>query len=490
MKILILQLARLGDIYSTYPVLNAIRRNHPTAQIDLLVRKKFAAATDLLTSVSNIKILDTADILSDVVYGNVNDCANSKVFTQCSTKMNSFLSSLKNEKYDRIINLSFSPLSSYLTYYISSTNTEVRGYTRHTDGFLSLPDDASAYFYAQVGISKFNRFHIVDLMAEVANEIIQDEDWTNIKKVEMPTEALSLQNQKYIVVHCGASTQNKQYPAAKWNHLLRKMIAKYEMPICLIGSDTEKDLVQRSIVGLESGKIHNFCGKFNLNQSLALIQKAEFLIGADSAPIHMASLVGTPVLNLSCRAVNFWETGPRSPDSIILYSDNIDAITSDSIIEACDYYIHNKALQKNFIHIQNYTGEKTIQVDTNYDFEWLLLQALYQGQALPVSEQVIFYDALSQVSELNEIAIVQLQNCVENKNYNADIISRVDELIFTIAMQVPSIQVMTSWLKTEKIRCGPDSLQATANKYLNIHLNMDALLNTYLGDNQQDEVTA
>ncbi len=37
MKILVLQLARLGDIYMSWPMIRAVKRKYPNAEIDIQV---------------------------------------------------------------------------------------------------------------------------------------------------------------------------------------------------------------------------------------------------------------------------------------------------------------------------------------------------------------------------------------------------------------------------------------------------------------------
>jgi ADP-heptose:LPS heptosyltransferase len=56
MRILCLQLARLGDILNTRPVLNAILRSFPNAQIDLLVRERYSSATLGIDSRIRVKV--------------------------------------------------------------------------------------------------------------------------------------------------------------------------------------------------------------------------------------------------------------------------------------------------------------------------------------------------------------------------------------------------------------------------------------------------
>ena len=126
MKILVLQLARFGDIYLTWPTLRALHRAHPGAEIHFLVREKFLGATNGLANVI-VHTLPTADLL-----GGTNGTIESR-FTEWLTPIGG--------EWDMIVNLSFSPASSYLTDLLRTQKTIVRGYTRHADGFLAIPDD-------------------------------------------------------------------------------------------------------------------------------------------------------------------------------------------------------------------------------------------------------------------------------------------------------------------------------------------------------------
>lgn len=160
MKILILELARLGDIYQTWPALRGLRRLYPEAQIHVLTRSRFEAAFDGLEVVDERKILPSRDLMAPLVQPQMDVKASHDL-------VGKFVDSLKAEKYDWILNFSFSPLSSYLTHAIADNRSDVRlsGYSRTSDGFLAIPDDMSAYFYAQVGINKPNRFHLAEIFA-------------------------------------------------------------------------------------------------------------------------------------------------------------------------------------------------------------------------------------------------------------------------------------------------------------------------------------
>ena len=160
MKILVLQLARLGDIYMSWPAIRALRRQFPEAEIHVLTRPRFAGAFEGLTAVHKIHLLPTKDILAPLVQPKM-------AVQESFDRLTKFVDELYFMNFDKVYNLSFSPLSSYLTHYVSNSETEVHGYTRFRDGFFCIPDDMSAYFYAQVGIDRPNRFHLIEIFGSI-----------------------------------------------------------------------------------------------------------------------------------------------------------------------------------------------------------------------------------------------------------------------------------------------------------------------------------
>src|SRR4051812_26652572 len=129
MKILILQLARLGDIFLSRPAIRALKDQFPEAQIEIMVRYRFRHALAGLVQVDRIWFLDSRTILRPVLEDPQN-------WRESSHELDQLIADLRGQGYERIINLSFSPMSSYLTHAITTESTEVRGYTRSSDGYL------------------------------------------------------------------------------------------------------------------------------------------------------------------------------------------------------------------------------------------------------------------------------------------------------------------------------------------------------------------
>jgi hypothetical protein len=178
----------------TWPVLRALKRIHPDCELHLLTRSKFEAATEGLKCVDRHLQLPTTSILEPMIRPVLD-------IDVSVERLGRFIDELKAEEYDWVINFTFSPVSSYLTHAISGPNTRVTGYTRHSDGFLSIPDEVSAYFYAQVGVNSFNRVHLTDIFVSMLGYEYADADW-DPPQVDGRDFGLP---EKFILVHIGAS---------------------------------------------------------------------------------------------------------------------------------------------------------------------------------------------------------------------------------------------------------------------------------------------
>ena len=223
MRILVLQLARFGDIYQSWPTLHALQRRYPESELHVLVRSRFRDALNDFPGIT-IHALPTAEILTPILAGGTEDEANQRLLA--------FLEPLRGLQFDLIVNLSFSPMSSYLADLLAPANCSIRGYCRMSDGHLRLPDDASAYFYAQVGIGRWNRYHITDIFAAVAGVELKDEDFA-----WAPPQSSG--PRRGVLVHLGASTLEKTYAPELWVQALCSLVKATTETVTLIGSPSE-----------------------------------------------------------------------------------------------------------------------------------------------------------------------------------------------------------------------------------------------------------
>lgn len=114
--------------------------------------------------------------------------------------------------------------------------------------------------------------------------------------------------QRLFVLHVGAGTRAKRWPAEHFAELLCRIVVELDGRIVLIGG-ADEIAVARSVTGeLKWPHIADFTGRLTLREAAAVIELADVFVGADSGPAHLAASVGTPavVLFSGTNHVNEW----------------------------------------------------------------------------------------------------------------------------------------------------------------------------------------
>lgn len=453
MKILYIQLARLGDIYLSWPLLHASLRN-PEAEVHFLVRESFKGATIGLDPKIQVHSLDVKSILEPIIQQTEAGLDISVV------RLEKVLTALGEESFDRIVNLTFSPLSSFLTHALQTPSTDVRGYTRHADGYLQIPDDSSAYFYAQVGINKPNRFHLTDVLASVAGVELETQDWRGPAHLG---KSSFVESDGYFVMHTGGSQKSKRWNDEAWMSLIQKTLERWkEIKVVLIGSSHEGLNLGQFDDAVDSGRLISLFGKTRIEDLFGIVKGAKACIGPDSVAMHVASLVNTPCINLSCRAVNYWETGPVSEKSIVVLKETMDEISVQDALDAMGTFLENGP-QFQWVQVVERKMNQPRYLDPSQSAEnlsWDLVSAMYCGTALPVLDQMSDLQAFCQIRDLCQLALNEIDKIAEAPQRNSlNMLEVVDSGFETVGTLNNLGGILISWLNTEKIRLGPQPFE-------------------------------
>jgi ADP-heptose:LPS heptosyltransferase len=485
-KILIIQLARLGDILLTWPQVRAIKRLHPEAQVDMLVRPRFKDATkglNLLTKVIEFPV----ENIFEPLFNEPLD------FDKSLEALDGIIQELKQNDYQWIINSSLSPASSYLTYALAKIDTKLSGYSRTADGYLAIADDVSAYIYAQVGVDRDNRIHLADLFTLMVDAQPDPDDWKTACSEPSP-----VLNESYVVLHVGASRPDKRYSAFKWRtfitHFSRLIDQQFALSavggsnslkpvIVLIGNQEEANDASFIALGFDPLQIIDLTGKVPFEQLFPLIAKAKLYLGCDSAPLHIASLVGTPALNISLASVNFWETGPRSPGSRVLYAETEADLPSEKVAHEAVSMLADESPQAESIYVTNsYPSYVTPENTRNQDWSWKLIFALYMGGQWPSIGSNTIRQGLKNLGDVNNVIIEQLATIRKIKNITtvSSIIERCEEIIETVGNLVIELRPLIRWYQTQKSLIGPGSPTAILDATEKVHVDFDAIIQFWL----------
>lgn len=455
MKILILQLARFGDILQTWPTLRAIRRNYPDAEIDLVVRSKFKEAAIHCESVNRIIEFDTRALLAPSFSDNPSEV----VMQDTLDQLDMFLSQTE-PYYDQIINLSYSPMSSYLNYLLADQTEDLRGYSRFSDGYLSLTDQASSYFYAQVGPGRTSRLHLTDVFAATAGLILEKNDFQPPSFVnESSPESFNS-----LVIHVGASDPNKNLSRDKWSEIIHQLAGHWEGQIYLVGTASE------SLQDFNHFPSHviDMCGRTDFKDLFQLVRNSRGLIACDSMMIQIANLCQVPTLNFSHTSVSFCETGPRIMGSRILKFQNSERIDATEVICVLNEMINGTYLFKNtYCLVDSYDHEAIVGPFKEKDnFQWELTKALYFESSFPVIDIMSRYKAMAKIQELAGLGMEQVAAIRKKQNSEvaANILNYIDDLMESIAKIEKSVSPVVRWFNTEKLRIGPGEMDAIINQ--------------------------
>jgi len=109
----------------------------------------------------------------------------------------------------------------------------------------------------------------------------------------------------------GARWATKGWPKTKWVELIRTIAKEGRVLPVMVGGDSERELCAEL---LERGGVPgiNAAGKCTILETAALLGRCEGLVTGDSAPLHIACAVGTPVVALfgpTVRGFGFYPLG-------------------------------------------------------------------------------------------------------------------------------------------------------------------------------------
>ncbi len=96
-----------------------------------------------------------------------------------------------------------------------------------------------------------------------------------------------------------------------------ELAAALDAPVVVLGGRDDAALADQ-VVAAAPGRAYSAAGTLGLRTSAALIARAGVLVTNDSAPLHLATAVGTPVVAIFGPTVPAFGFGPRGPRDVIV----------------------------------------------------------------------------------------------------------------------------------------------------------------------------
>ncbi len=271
-KILVVTLSNLGDVILTLPVFQNLHQNFPKAELHVAVGPSAAEVFQGDPRIAKI-----------ILY-------HKKMGWLEKFK---FLREIRSEHYSLVIDLRRSFLgllggARYGNSYLSFSCQTVHRAEKHLRSLRNIVrDDLASDSFLKIGSAP------VRIMDE--NDFAPD--------------------QKIIVAAVGSKSDIKKWPAEYYAGLLDRLAINEGCQIILAG-DTYDISDAKKVKNLMQSRVIDLSGRTNFSELCSLLKAASLLITNDSAPLHIADALKTPVLALF-GPTDPRKYGPRQPGSLV-----------------------------------------------------------------------------------------------------------------------------------------------------------------------------
>jgi heptosyltransferase-2 len=115
----------------------------------------------------------------------------------------------------------------------------------------------------------------------------------------------------FVAIAPGSIWGTKRWPG------YAELVQRLTEPVVIVGGPEDREL-GAAIASGAPDRVRNAAGELSLRASAALIDRSRLLVTNDSAPLHLASAVGTPIVAIFGPTVPAFGFGPRGPDNHVV----------------------------------------------------------------------------------------------------------------------------------------------------------------------------
>lgn len=287
-RVLVTKLRHHGDVLLASPVFSVLKNHGPHLEIDALVYAETAPMLQGHPAVSRVFGIDRGWKALGWL-------------DQAQQEWN-LLQQLRSREYDLLIHLTEHPRGAWLArllgprYRVAANYPRVRAWWKESFTHLCpLPMNGGRHM-VELNLDALRRIGVQPGASERGLSFVPGEEAE--REVGRLLAERGLVPGGYIHLHPGSRWQFKCWPAQKTADLIDKLQALGERVVVTAAPDADElDLIAR-IRALATTAFADLSGKLTLKQLGALTRGARLFVGVDSAPMHIASAVQTPVVAL------------------------------------------------------------------------------------------------------------------------------------------------------------------------------------------------
>ncbi|MFH1421850.1 MAG: glycosyltransferase family 9 protein [Planctomycetota bacterium] len=320
-KILLIRLSAIGDVVNVLPAAHLIRQAFPNAHITFAVEKSASSLLYGLPELDDIFVIDRRTWARRII----NPVFAPLVLLQI---LHSFIM-LRKKRFDLCFDFQGNFRSGVICF---ASGSKVRiGFTPR-----NLREFTSCFYTRSVRLprikltrAKKNLLLVQDVINIPVYKKEQLLHFSEAEKANIDKFFISqkLTDKKVVIVHPGSSKFGsfKKWSEDGYAKVCSELRLQNIIPLLSYGPG-EKDIVQR--INKLSGSSCSLAPELNNLKELAyLISKCSLFIGADTGPMHIAAIVGTPIVAIF---------GPKDPDVYKPYCSNYLIVRKDLPCSPCE----------------------------------------------------------------------------------------------------------------------------------------------------------
>jgi heptosyltransferase I len=290
-RILIVRLSSMGDVVHALPAALALRQAFSNATIGWLIEERWAELLCTLPTPRSGPRSPQRPLVDAVHAVNLKRWRSSLLASQTWERIAASVSDLRSSRYDVALDLQGAMRSAIIARW--SGAPILYGATKPRENAASL-------WYTRKTITAGS--HVVEQYVELAAALIGRE--VTIPDAVLPCDALAEDRvQKrlrersivdFVILNPGAGWGAKQWPAARYGEVARKLAQRGMRSIINFGP--KEEALARESEAASEGTAEAM--SFSISELIALTRRARLFIGGDTGPMHLAAALRVPVVAL------------------------------------------------------------------------------------------------------------------------------------------------------------------------------------------------
>jgi len=285
-RALVIKLRHHGDVLLTSPVFTVLKRAAPHAEIDALIYRETLPMLDGHPAISMVHTVDRDGEARGVTARLAREWA--------------LVRALASRRYDLVVHLTDHPRGAWLTrilgarYGVAPERPRSRRFWQWCFTHRYLLPRATPRHTVEANLDALRRIGIWPLDADKA--LVFNAGEAAKARIAELLRAHGLSPGEFIVVHPGSRWLFKCWPAERTATLIDWLAASRWRVVLTGAPDPAEALLVTEILRRTRGTPINVAGQLTLAELGALIASARLFIGCDTAPMHIAAAVQTPVV--------------------------------------------------------------------------------------------------------------------------------------------------------------------------------------------------